>query len=111
MSNVVDIKQARQWKQAQVQKEQLDEKDWNYQARIMSMDKLALLEEMVRFQEQKSAVGELSPEMMKQGRILFKALEDSAETEELRILARSYRRHLDLELAELRKKLSSAPQS
>ena len=79
------------------------EQDLAYHARILGMNKLELLEEMVRFQELRSATGELSPEMMKRGRLLFKALEENAETEELRILARSYRRHLDFELAELKK--------
>ncbi len=76
--------------------------DHAYQARILGMDKLELLEEMVRFQEERSRVGKLSLEMMVRGRYLFKALEENAETEELRLLARSFRRHLDYELAVLR---------
>lgn len=69
-----------------------------YGLRIASMDKLELLEEMVRFQEERSSVGHLLPDMMVKGRILFKALEESAETPELKLLTRSYRRHLDYEL-------------
>ncbi len=80
-----------------------NEQELAYHAKILGMNKLELLEEMVRFQELRSATGELSPESMRRGRLLFKALEDHAETEELRVLARSYRRHLDLELAEHRK--------
>ncbi len=62
------------------------------------MNKIELLEEMVRFQEERSEKGHLTPSMMIQGRILFRALEQHAETEELRLLASSYRRHLEHEL-------------
>lgn len=76
------------------------ETDIIYQSKINKMDKLALLEEMVRFQEERVKQGILTLKMMIQGKILFKALEESAETNELRLLTRSYRRHLDYELAE-----------
>jgi predicted RNA-binding protein YlxR (DUF448 family) len=79
------------------------ENEYAYHARILRMDKLALLEEMVRFQQERSEHGDLTPEMMSRGRYLFKALEEKAETEELRLLARSYRRHLDHELSEHRR--------
>jgi hypothetical protein len=72
--------------------------NFEYHAHILSLDKMELLEEMVRFQEERSKLGYLSVDMMIRGRILFKALEENAETEELRILTRSYRRHLDTEL-------------
>ena len=71
------------------------------------MDKVELLEEMVRFQEERTQVGELSLSMMVRGRHLFKALEENAETQELKILTRSYRRHLDCELADFRKNKSN----
>ena len=76
------------------------EEDIIYQALINKMDKLELLEEMVRFQEERAASGHLTVKMMIKGRVLFRALEESAETTELRLLTRSYRRHLDYELAE-----------
>jgi hypothetical protein len=91
MSNIVSLKAVREIKEA--------ESDMEYKAKILGMDKLELLEEMVRFQEMRSAVGYLTPQMMIEGKILFKALEDSAETNELRMLTRSYRRHLEYELA------------
>lgn len=91
MSNIVSLKAVRQVKDA--------EADLTYKAKILGMDKLELLEEMVRFQEERSRIGELTPEMMIQGKVLFKALEESAETNELRLLTRSYRRHLEYELA------------
>lgn len=69
-----------------------------YQALVLQMDKLELLEEMMRFQEDRSRLGQLTLKMMIRGQILFKALEENAETEELRALARSYRRHLKFEL-------------
>lgn len=91
MSNIVSLKAVREIKDA--------ESDIEYRAKILGMDKLELLEEMVRFQEERSRIGHLTPRMMIEGKILFKALEDSAETNELRILTRSYRRHLEFELA------------
>ena len=72
--------------------------DMAYRAMILSMDKLELLEEMVRFQEERSRRGSLSLAMMLKGKYLFKALEENAETQELRILTRSYRRHLEHEI-------------
>jgi len=75
------------------------DEEYAYQARILGMDKLALLEEMVRFQTERSRRGTLTLDMVARGKYLFKALEERAETEELRSLARSYRRHLDFEMA------------
>lgn len=62
------------------------------------MSKMELLEEMVRFQEERSQRGQLTLTMMVRGRILFRALEINAETDELRLLASSYRRHLEHEI-------------
>ena len=69
-----------------------------YQMQINRMGKVELLEEMVRFQEERSAKGNMSLTMMVRGRILFRALEISAETDELRLLTSSYRRHLEHEI-------------
>ena len=69
-----------------------------YQTQINRMSKIELLEEMVRFQEERSAKGALSLTLMVRGRILFRALESHAETDELRLLASSYRRHLEHEI-------------
>ena len=57
---------------------------------------------MVRFQEERSKMGHLTLQMMTQGKHLFKALERTAETQELKILTRSYRRHLEYEIATFR---------
>jgi hypothetical protein len=100
VSNIVSLKAVREIKEA--------ESDMAYKAKILGMDKLELLEEMVRFQEERSRVGHLTPQMMIQGKILFKALEDSAETNELRMLTRSYRRHLEYELAAVIEKEAQA---
>lgn len=70
----------------------------DYQKRIAQMDKLDLLTEMMRFQEERSRLGKLTLPLMIRGKILFKALETNAETQELRHLARSYGRHLNYEL-------------
>jgi len=91
-SNIVSLKVVRDIKNAEAE-------DLAYQAHILSLDKLELLEEMVRFQEERSKVGHLTLQMMSRGKLLFKALEESAETQELKLLTRSYRRHLEFELA------------
>jgi hypothetical protein len=100
-TQIISIDQARLRKQHAQNEDQQQEN--RYRARILGMEKVELLEEMVRFQEERSRVGKLTPQMMRQGRHLFQALETSAETKELRILAGSYRRHLELELEEVRK--------
>ncbi len=69
-----------------------------YQMHINRMGKIELLEEMVRFQEERSEKGKMSLTVMVRGRILFRALETHAETDELRLLASSYRRHLEHEI-------------
>lgn len=96
MSKVVSLKAVREIKDAQAE-------DHAYRARILTMDKMELLEEMVRFQEERSSKGHLTVAMMVRGQVLFKALEESAETQELRLLTRSYRRHLEFELTAYRK--------
>src|SRR4029079_13299840 len=78
-----------------------EQDDHAYQALILSMDKLELLEEMVRFQEERTRIGELTLPMMVRGKYLFKALEEAAETQELKLLTKSYRRHLEHELREI----------
>lgn len=72
---------------------------YEYKARVLTMDKLELLEEMVRFQEERSAAEALTLSLMIRGRFLFKQLSETAETQELRHLTRSYKRHLEMELA------------
>lgn len=89
MSKIVSLNAVRELKQTD---------ELAYRARILAMDKLTLLEEMVKFQEERSRLGELTPEMIVRGKVLFRALEETAETEELRILTRSYRRHLEHEM-------------
>lgn len=74
------------------------EEELTYRAHILGLTKVQLLEEMVTFQQKRTALEALTPHMMLQGKILFAALERSAETQELQLLARSYRRHLEQEL-------------
>lgn len=95
-AKVVSLKAARELKKAQ-------QEDSAYQALIDRMEKVELLNEMVRFQEERSRVGELTIGMIVRGKILFRALEANAETESLRSLSSSYRRHLEFELKELLK--------
>src|SRR5690242_19464748 len=91
-NNVVSLMAVREIKKAEKAAE------LEYRARILGMDKLDLLQEMMHFQEERSKIGKLTIEMMIQGQILFQALEDTAETTELKDLTRSYRKHLKLEL-------------
>lgn len=100
MSNVISI---RSFKALRDQ----DNEELAYRARILSMSKVELLEEMVRFQEERKSLGTLTPSMMRRGRHLFRALEESADSQELKILSRSYRRHLDYEIAAAREGQSS----
>ena len=74
----------------------------DYKAKILGMDKLELLEEMVRFQETRSRIGGLTPQLICEGLVIFSVLEHTAETNELRLLTRSYRRHLEYEQKDLR---------
>ncbi len=92
MSNIISLQAAREIKTTH------HAETIQYRQRIDAMDKLALLEEMVHFQEERTQKGELTPSLMLRGRILFEALEKTAETRELQILTRSYRRHLEFEL-------------
>jgi hypothetical protein len=101
-TNVISLDGLRELRKA-------EEQNPEYQAQIDNLDKLDLLEEMVRFQEERNRVGRLTLGMMVRGKILFRALETCAETDELRLLTGSYRRHLDFELqAYLKKKTSAA---
>ena len=99
-NKIVSLSAIREMKRAEAE-------DYAYQAKILTMDKLGLLEEMIRFQEERSGIEELSPVMMIRGKVLFKALEEKAETQELRILSRSYRRHLELELHNISQRVRS----
>ncbi|MEK6704735.1 MAG: hypothetical protein AABZ06_03020 [Bdellovibrionota bacterium] len=93
MSNVISLQAVRELRELK----NLD--DIAYKAKILAMDKFELLEEMIKFQQQRSTIGHLTVEMMIRGKILFKELEEHAETKELTLLARSYRRHLEYELS------------
>lgn len=99
MSNVISLRSFKASKE-------LDTIELAYQARILSMTKVELLEEMVRFQEERKELGTLTHPLMIRGRHLFRALEESADSQELKILSRSYRRHLDYEIQAHREKSS-----
>jgi hypothetical protein len=91
--NIIDLQAARN-------RRGLAQNDPYYQVRINRMSKIELLEEMVQFQEERTTKGQLSLTLMVRGKILFRALETHAETDELRLLASSYRRHLEHEIAD-----------
>jgi hypothetical protein len=81
-----------------------DQENLAYRAKILSMNKVQLLDEMVRFQEERRDIGSLTSSMMIRGLHLFRALEESADSQELKIMSRSYRRHLEYEIAAAREK-------
>lgn len=96
MSNVVSIFKNKNAK---------DQADWaKYFA---TKDRMELLEQMVMFQQDRSAAGQLTLDLINRGIPLFKALHDAAETQELRILCGSYHRHLQYELQEIKERSGS----
>jgi len=95
MSNVISLRSYKALKDS-------DAEELAYHAKILSLSKVELLEEMVRFQEERKTMGILTHPMMVKGRHLFKALEENADSQELKILSRSYRRHLDHEIQALK---------
>lgn len=96
-NNVISLKALRDLKN-------IKDTDPNYELRISKMQKLDLLEEMIRFQEERSKIGQLTLNLMIKGRILFSALENHAETQELKLLSTSYRRHLEYEMKDFMKR-------
>ena len=78
--------------------------DLEYRKKITLMGKISLLEEMVRFQEERTKKGILTLTMMTQGIILFGELAARAETPEMKSLATTYKRHLEHHLAHQRNK-------
>lgn len=66
-------------------------------------EKAKLLEQMVDFQERRKKEGKLTLSLILEGISLFGDLEQCADTSELQILSRSYKRHLEHELLELNK--------
>ena len=97
MAQVISLRGYRELKES-------ENDELSYRAKILSMSKVELLEEMVRFQEERKQMGELSAPMMVRGRHLFSELEKQADTQELKILSRSYRRHLEYELQHMKQK-------
>jgi hypothetical protein len=91
MNPIISLEKVREAKKTR-------ESDLRYQSKLEQMDKLELLGEMIRFQEDRSSAGELTLKLISRGQVLFKILENEAETQELRELARTYCRHLKLEL-------------
>lgn len=70
--------------------------DYQY---LISLDKQELLELMVRFQEKRSAIGKLTMDLIKEGIPLFRALNQAADTQELKDQTSAYLRHLRYERA------------
>ena len=74
-----------------------------YEAKLKHEDKHGLLCKMVEFQEQKSKTGSWNLDQLLYGKVLFKLLEATANTEALQMLSRSYWQHLDAELETLKR--------
>lgn len=69
-----------------------------YKKKIQAMDKLELLEEMVRFYEDWNIIDVPALEMIIKGMIFFEILKDKCETEELKHSTEFYYGLLELEL-------------
>lgn len=69
--------------------------------RFVYHDKQTLLNQMVDFQERRKAGVKLDITMILEGIELFKSLESTADTEELRVLSKSYFKYLEHELKQL----------
>ena len=69
-----------------------------YQARIAKMDRLELVNEVIKFNEERYEHGGLNKELIVRGLILFKNMADNAETPNFKEFARTYCKHLELEL-------------
>ncbi len=78
----------------------MNTQDLEYRAVYERMDKVSLLNAMVDFQEERAQAGQLTPSLMIRGKSLFGLIENRADTDALRALARSYRRHLEHEYEE-----------
>lgn len=76
-------------------------KDVAYERLIANMPMMELLEEMVRFQEERSKTGILTKQDAGRGIILFKQLESKAVTPEMKQLTSGYRKHLELKIKTL----------
>lgn len=64
---------------------------------LEKLSKHELLEEMVNYHDAQKQAGEMTYELLFRGMALFELLEIEAETRELQILSRSFRRHLEYE--------------
>lgn len=72
---------------------------------LNQLSKGELLEHMVGFQEERKVFNHtMSKEMMEYGVDLFSLLEQCADSQELKILSRSYTRHLQNEIVLLGRK-------
>lgn len=105
-AKVVLLKVVRDQRMAEGKLKKPPEADVAYFAKILSLDKLGLLDEMMVFQRERSAAGELTLDLIVRGQVLFKALGDTAETAELRDFCKTYRRHLRFELENQMKKIT-----
>jgi hypothetical protein len=70
----------------------------SYNIYLNNLDMMGLLEEITKFQEERSRVGRLTIDMIKRGIPLWKALHKNAETPELITLSKSYLNNLKYEL-------------
>jgi hypothetical protein len=69
-----------------------------YQTQVAAMDKIQLLEEMTKLQDQRAKQKDLELSEMIKGVALFNMLHKTAETEALKELTRSYLRNLELQI-------------
>jgi len=75
-----------------------------YSAKIAQMDRLELVNEVVNFNEERYMNGGLNKDLIVKGLILFKNMAENSATSNFREFARSYHKHLELEMQVLRNK-------
>ncbi len=76
----------------------------SYAAKIATMDRLGLVNEVIGFNEERYLNGGLNKDLMVRGLILFKNMAENAETPNFKEFAKTYHKHLELELQVLRNK-------
>jgi hypothetical protein len=72
-----------------------------YSIKLKQMNKTELLEELIRFQKERSLFEGPSLEMILQGELLFQALITHCESTEMQKFAKTYLKHLKHELQHL----------
>ena len=83
----------------------------SHNSKISNMTKLELMEEMILFQKERSRMGYFTWPMIIRGQLLFKMIEESAETQEMKLLANSYLEYFNFEITNYEKLINPRNES